>query len=127
MAKVKISVGRVALLVDLYETATAQAVLAAAPFESRAALWPGEIYFQAPIHSLREEEARAVIEPGEIAFRPEGEVIIIGYGPTPCSEDQEIRLASLANVWGRSSDDVTRLATVEGGELVRIEPVDDPA
>ena len=123
MAKVKISVGRIVLNVDLYATPTAQAVLAAAPFESRVTLWPGEIYFPAPLRAGREDDAREVVEPGEIAFRPEGEVIIIGYGPTPCSEAEEIRFASRANVWGRSGDDLTRLATLEGGELVRVEPV----
>jgi len=128
MAKVKISVGKVVLQVDLYDTPTAQAVLAAIPFESRATLWPGEIYFQAPIHPPREDEAREVIEPGEIAFRAEGEVIIIGYGPTPCSEDQEIRFATRANIWGRSGDNLSPLAAVESGELVRVEAVaGDPA
>jgi len=124
MPKVKISIGRVALHVDLLETPTAQAILAAAPFDSRAATWQGEVYFQAPVRAPLEDNALDVVQSGEIVFRSEGQSIIIGYGPTPCSEGSEIRLAARANLWGRTSDDLTALATVEAGDLVRVEAVD---
>lgn len=124
MPKVKISVGRVALHVDLLDTPTAKAILAAAPFESRATTWPGEVYFQAPVRAALENDALEVVQSGEIVFRSEGESIIIGYGPTPCSDGEEIRLAARANLWGRTSDPLAALAEVEAGDLVRVEPVD---
>ena len=121
MRKLKISIGHHVLHVDLYETGTADAVLAAVPFDARAATWQGEVYFQAPVHADREDNARDVVEPGELAFRHEGESIVIGYGPTPCSEAEEIRLAVPANIFGRTADSLAFLAKVEAGELVRIE------
>lgn len=124
MRKVKISVGKVVIVIDPADTPTAHAILAALPFETRATTWPGEVYFQAPLHADREEAARDVVELGEMAFRTEGQVIIIGYGPTPCSEADEIRLASHANIWGRTSDDVTALASIEAGDLVHFEAVE---
>lgn len=124
MPKVKISVGRVALHVDLLDTPTAQAILAAVPFDSRATTWPGEVYFQAPVRAPLESDALEVVQSGEIVFRSEGESIIIGYGPTPCSEGSEIRLAARANLWGRTSDDLTVLSAVEAGDLVRVEAFD---
>lgn len=124
MRRLKIIVGHHAFEVGLYQTPTADAILAAAPFEARATIWPGEVYFQAPIHADREDAARDVVEPGELAFRVEGEVIVMGYGPTPCSEGDEIRLASQANVWGRTDGDLAGLAEVEAGQLVRVEVVE---
>ena len=121
MRKLKISIGHHVLHVDLYETGTADAVLAAVPFDARAATWQGEVYFQAPVHADREDNARDVVEPGDLAFRHEGESIVIGYGPTPCSEGEEIRLAVPANIFGRTADSLAFLAKVEAGELVRIE------
>jgi hypothetical protein len=124
MPKVKISVGRVALHVDLLDTPTAKAILAAVPFESRATTWPGEVYFQAPVRTPLESDALEVVQSGEIVFRSEGESIIIGYGPTPCSDGDEIRLAARANLWGRTNDALAGLAEVEAGDLVRVEAVD---
>jgi hypothetical protein len=121
MRKLKISIGHHVLHVDLYDTGTADAVLAAVPFEARAATWQGEIYFQAPVHADREDHARDVVEAGELAFRHEGEAIVIGYGPTPCSEGDEIRLAVPANIFGRTADSLAFLIKVEAGELVRVE------
>jgi len=126
MAQVKISVGRATLLVDVLDTPTGRAVLDAAPFESRATIWPGEVYFQVPLHAEREDDAREVIEPGEVAFRIEGEAIILGFGPTPCSEEDEIRLASPSNIWGRTQSPLGPLAEVEAGDLVRVELLPAP-
>lgn len=121
MRKLKISIGHHALHVDLYESGTADAVLAAVPFEARAAIWQGEVYFQAPVHADREDDARDVVEAGELAFRHEGESIVVAYGPTPCSEGKEIRLAVPANIFGRTGDSLDFLAAVEAGQLVKVE------
>lgn len=121
MRKLKISIGHHALHVDLYDTVTADAVLAAVPFEARAAIWQGEVYFQAPVRADREDDARDVVEAGELAFRQEGEAIVVAYGPTPCSEGDEIRLAVPANIFGRTADSLDFLAAVEAGQLVKVE------
>jgi hypothetical protein len=124
MRKLKITIGRVVLNVDLYDTPTADAILAAVPFEARATIWQGEVYFQAPVRADRESDARDVVEKGELAFRHEGEAIVIGYGPTPCSQGDEIRLALPENIWGRTADDLSGLAEVEAGQLVKVEAVE---
>jgi hypothetical protein len=121
------TIGKVTIEAELFDTPTAEALYAAAPFESRATTWGGEVYFTVPLHVEREPEAREVVEPGELAFRVEGEAVVIGYGPTPNSAGEEIRLAMPANVWGVTRDDVRQLQKVEAGELIRVEPLDSAA
>lgn len=127
MRKLRLNSGKVSIVVELRDTPTADALYAAAPFESRVAHWGGEVYFTVPLGVEREADAREVVQPGELAFRVEGEAVVIGYGPTPNSEGEEIRLAMPANVWGTTTDDVRQLRKVEPGDVIRVEPVEDAA
>lgn len=120
MAIVVIRMGQVTLRVQCLETPSARALVEAAPFESSARTWGDEVYFTTPVSVAREADARDVMQPGEIAYWVEGECIAIGFGPTPVSRGDEIRLASAANVWGRALDDVTALAAVRSGDAVSV-------
>ena len=124
MAKLEITAGEVSLEVEVFDTPTGRAVLAAAPFESRANTWGEEVYFSTPVRVAREADARALIEAGELAFWVEGDAIAIGFGPTPISTGDEIRLAAPTNIWGRTADDVRRLEAVRDGDPVAVRTVD---
>lgn len=123
MRKLRMTIGSVTIDAELFDTPTADALYAAAPFEARATTWGEEVYFIAPVRAEREPDARDVVEPGELAYRVEGEAVVIGFGPTPNSQADEIRLALPANVWARTSDDVRQLTKVEAGQLIRVEPI----
>ncbi|NNF97330.1 MAG: hypothetical protein HKM94_10420 [Halobacteria archaeon] len=122
--QIQIHVADITLTVTLRDTPTAQAILAVLPIESRAQTWGEEVYFGIPVSAELEPDARDVVTAGELAFWVEGSCIAIGFGSTPISQGNEIRLAARTNIWADTSDDVRQLAAVQVGEVVRVEPVD---
>lgn len=121
MRQLKMSIGDVVIRAELFDTPTADALYEAAPFEARAATWGEEVYFSTPVAPARERDARDVVEPGELAFWPDGNAIAIGFGRTPISRGDECRLASPCNIWGRALDDVKALRSVRSGAAIRVE------
>jgi len=121
MRKITIRFDSAELEVELLDTPTAEAVYNALPLEGSANTWGEEVYFSTPLSLDEEPDAREVVEPGEIAYWPAGTAIAIGFGPTPISKGNEIRLAAPCNIWGRALGDVKQLAAVRSGERVRVE------
>ncbi len=121
MRKIKMTIGSVVINAELFDTPTADAIYDAAPFGAMAMTWGDEVYFSTPVGPDREADARAVVEAGELAFWTDGDAIAIGYGPTPISQGDEIRLASPCNLWGRALDDVQQLRAVSAGASVTVE------
>jgi len=119
--QIQIRIADIILTATLRNTPTAQAILAALPIDSRAQTWGEEVYFSTPVSVELEPDARDVVQPGELAFWIEGSCIAIGFGPTPVSQGDEIRLAARTNIWADTEDDVRQLKVIQAGAPIHIE------
>ncbi len=121
-----ITAGRAQFHARLNDSATARAVAAALPVEARASRWGEEIYFSIPVEAVLEDDARDVLEAGELAFWPPGNAFCIFFGPTPASEGDEIRAASAVNIIGRVEGSLEGLRHVRDGEKLSIRLSSEP-
>ena len=120
MARIRFDFGTLTLDAELLDTPTARAVAAALPVAASALTWGEEVYFEVPVKVGAESDARAVVTAGEIAYWPDGHCIALGFGRTPISRGDEIRLASPCNIFAKALGDVKALAVVRGGTAVKV-------
>ena len=108
--------------IKLRSTKTASAIKNILPFKSIVKTWGEEIYFETPIEENLdlENDAKDIINVGEIAYWVEGKCIAIGYGKTPISKGNEIKLAARTNIWGDANLNVKKLKNIKDGDEVII-------
>lgn len=123
MSRIRFDFATVALEAELLDTPTARAIAAALPMSSSVLTWGEEVYFEVPVKVTAEKDARAVVTPGEVAYWPQGHCIALGYGRTPISRGDEIRLASPCNIFAQARGDVKMLVQVKAGSTVKVTSV----
>lgn len=104
-------------------TPSVEAMLKAVPFKSVVHRWGDEVYFDAPFHSPREEDSRAEMEIGEVAFWPDGDAVALFFGRTPGSTDGKPRAYSPCNILGKVDAAPERLGGVREGAAVEVAKV----
>ena len=109
------------LVFELRDTLTADIIYNSLPLKSKIQKWGEEIYFDTGLSIELEKNAKSVVNIGEIAFWNSGSAIAIGYGKTPVSQEDEIRLISPANVWADCEFEKEYIHSIKEGEAVLVE------
>jgi len=117
--KIRVTVGKIELEAWLNETKTANEVFEVLPITAAVNTWGDEIYFTIPVTAVP-EDAREVVNLGDIAYWPPGRAMCIFFGKTPVSKGNEIRPASAVNIIGKLEGDYKSLKKVKDGESVTI-------
>ena len=124
MNKIKIKFLNNFIIVELNNSDTAKKIYASCPIKSLTNTWGNEIYFETAIKVKKDKTAKDIINLGEIAYWVEGSSIVIGFGPTPISKADEIRLVTKANIIGKTKSNLSSLGMVNSGEIVIVERMD---
>ena len=111
MRKIKITAGSVEMTATLNDSKTANLLWDTLPAANGARVWGDEIYFPIPM-KMQEDNARATVPSGTIAFWPPGSAFCIFFGQTP---------ASPVNVMGKLDGDPKLFKNVRDGETVNLE------
>ena len=118
---ITISIDDVKLDAELNDTSTADAVWSTLPYEVQGSVWGDEVYFRIPEElDIELENAKDVVEIGDLGYWPVGNAFCIFFGSTPASTDERPRPASPVTVVGKVLGDATRLREVRAGVLVNV-------
>ena len=107
--------------INLRDTETAKLIAKSIPINSKIQIWGEEIFFNTHLEVKLEDDARDVMQLGELAFWTEGSAIAIGYGKTPVSIDQEIRLIGPCNVWGDGNFKKSDFDDIKPGDEISLD------
>ena len=118
--QIRIKAGSVIVVAELYNTKTAEAIWQALPFSSDVNTWGDEIYFKIPLE-MELESGQEIVDVGDLGYWPPGNAFCIFFGPTPMSNEDEIKAARAVDVFGRLVDDAKVFKKVEQGQGIVVE------
>ena len=123
MRKIVLKCKKAELILDLRETLTADIIYNSLPLKSKIQKWGEEFFFETGLNVELENNAKSVVNIGEIAFWNDGSAIAIGYGKTPISKGNEIRLISPCNIWADCKFDKSYIENIKENETIILERV----
>ena len=121
ISKLYIKIGDLSIEVIPRNTLTAKKIIENLPFKGKAEKWGKEYYFYTNLNLPLETNAKQIISLGEIAYWPKGDAIAIGYGKTPISKENEIRLADKCNIWADTNFNLNKLDNLINPSYIYVE------
>ena len=121
--RIKITIGGVAVEVELKPTRTAQDIYDALPVEARVNQWGEEFYCQLPGVKDHRETATTNVKVGDVAFWGLGGMLAVFFGRTPMSIGEDPVPADRVNVVGRLIGDPRVLHGAVGATMMKVEKV----
>jgi len=96
-----IKIGEIKLSAELNDSPSAEKIKLLLPLEFSMSRWGDEYYGNCGIDAELSQDARDVMEVGELAVWPAGNALCIFFGPTPVSKGNEPRAISPVNPVGK--------------------------
>jgi hypothetical protein len=115
-----IKAGDIVVKGTLNESQTSDKIWDALPVEARGKIWGDEIYFDIFIE-INREDAKTIVDKGDICYWPLGSAMCLFFGPTPLSIKGEIKAASPVNIVGKMEGDSEILKGFSAGDTVVVE------
>ena len=113
-ATVIIKIGDLELKAELNDSPSAEKLKVLLPLEFSMSRWGDEFYGDCGIKADLSQDARDVMEVGELAVWPSGRALCIFFGPTPASEGEEPRAVSPVNPVGKMISGIEDLKVLGG-------------
>ena len=121
LKRIKITIGGVAVEVELKPTRTAQAIYDALPVEAKVNQWGEEFYCQLPGVKDHRETATTNVKVGDVAYWGLGGALAVFFGRTPMSIGEDPVPADRVNIVGRLIGDPTVLHQAAGATMMKVE------
>ena len=121
MKKYYIRIDALKFEIILRNTNTAKGIIKSLPLKGVCQKWGKEYYFYTQLKIPIENSSKQIIDFGEIAYWPAGDAIAIGYGKTPISVGNEIKLADKCNIWADTKFDLNNLENLINPQNIFIE------
>jgi hypothetical protein len=118
---ITIKIGTITLSGELNDSSSAQKLKTLFPLEFSMSRWGDEFYGDCGINIELSQDARDIMEIGELALWPSGRALCIFFGPTPASIKDEPRAISPVNPVGRLTDNTECLKELGSSVKVRID------
>lgn len=118
--KIQIKVGDIVREAELNDSSTAKKIWNVLPITGKVNRWGDEFYFSIPVDAEL-DDAKDVVEFGDLAYWPKGKALCIFFGKTPMSDGDNIKPASPVDVVGDVWGSLEQYKWIEAGEDICIE------
>ena len=116
-----IKIGELKLSAELNDSPAAEKIKLLLPLEFSMSRWGDEYYGNCGIDAELSQDAKDVMEVGELAVWPAGNALCIFFGPTPASKGNEPRAVSPVNPVGKLIGNPAVLEKLGNSIRVRME------
>ena len=120
-----IKIGDLELKAEFNDSPSSEKLKALLPLEFSMTRWGDEFYGDCGIKAELSQDARDVMEVGELAVWPTGKALCIFFGPTPASKGDEPRAVSPVNPVGKLMSGTEGLKKLSSTIHIRIEKAKD--
>ena len=121
MQKYYIKIDTLEFEIFLRNTHTSNEIIKNLPLKGACHKWGKEYYFHTQLKIPIETSAKQIINFGEIAYWSVGDAIAIGYGITPISVGNEIKLADKCNIWADTKFDLNKLENLVNPQSIYVD------